>query len=167
LARNAAGRLATIKQKWDPENVFRMNLLGRNVAFWAVFGISYLLAISLALVWIKGSTSRLGEVITAPHKADSERIPLLSDEELFEDFLKRVSSPPDLGNRDKGLADLIRKIDAEMVCYFMKADVEEDDQQAGLAPNVDDFDGSDTVAVVAILTNTTNTCGNPGPGRWD
>ena len=26
------------------------------------------------------------------------------------------------------MADLIRKIDAEMVCYFMKADVEEDDQ---------------------------------------
>ena len=25
------------------------------------------------------------------------------------------------------MADLIRKIDAEMVCYFMKADVEEDD----------------------------------------
>jgi len=54
------------------------------------------------------------------------------------------------------MADLIRKIDAEMVCYFMKADVEEDDQHVSrikkivYSPELD-IQGRDVLLVGGVL----------------
>ena len=54
------------------------------------------------------------------------------------------------------MADLIRKIDAEMVCYFMKADVEEDDQHVSrikkivYSPELD-IQGKDVLLVGGVL----------------
>ena len=54
------------------------------------------------------------------------------------------------------MADLIRKIDTEMVCYFMKADVEEDDQHVSrikkivYSPELD-IQGKDVLLVGGVL----------------
>ena len=54
------------------------------------------------------------------------------------------------------MADLIRKIDAEMVCYFMKADVEEDEQHVSrikkivYSPELD-IQGRDVLLVGGVL----------------
>jgi hypoxanthine phosphoribosyltransferase len=54
------------------------------------------------------------------------------------------------------MADLIRKIDAEMVCYFMKADVEEDDKHVSrikkivYSPELD-IHGKDVLLMGGVL----------------
>ena len=54
------------------------------------------------------------------------------------------------------MADLIRKIDAEMVCYFMKADVDEDEQHVSrikkivYSPELD-IQGRDVLLVGGVL----------------
>jgi hypoxanthine phosphoribosyltransferase len=54
------------------------------------------------------------------------------------------------------MADLIRKIDAEMVCYFMKADVEEDDLHVSRVKKIVyspelDIQGKDVLLVGGVL----------------